>query len=284
MAEAKSKKLCFVIGPIGPDDSDVRIHADWFLEEIVTPTMADFPEFRVKRADQDMRPGLIDAQMINDLLTADLVIADLSFHNPNAFYEIGIRHMAQKPIIHMLVDSEPIPFDLSLFRSIKFNRKRPIDIRSARKALHDQVAVVLGEGYEVENPVTNARGRVKLEEKASPETRVLLEQVRAIENRLDRLEPQMHRDHADTYDRPPLDDLRIEPSRTADFKIIVERHLSEKQRNALNEYMQKHFPEHVTTGDGYFVTLPATFAASAKLTVPGVGPISVRKVAKREPS
>ena len=47
----------------------------------------------VKRADEDPRPGLIDAQMIKDLLVADLVIADLSGVNPNAFYEIGIRHM-----------------------------------------------------------------------------------------------------------------------------------------------------------------------------------------------
>jgi hypothetical protein len=83
-------KLCFVIGPIGPEDSDVRTHADWLLEEIIQPVMNDFPEYQVRRADQDHRPGLIDAQLINDLLTAELVIADLSGLNPNAFYEIGM--------------------------------------------------------------------------------------------------------------------------------------------------------------------------------------------------
>ena len=84
------EKLCFVIGPIGDEESDPRIHADWLLEGIIEPVMANFPEFRVKRADKDPRPGLIDAQLIDDLLRAQLVIADLTFLNPNAFYEIAL--------------------------------------------------------------------------------------------------------------------------------------------------------------------------------------------------
>jgi hypothetical protein len=90
------KKLCFVIGPVGDEESDTRVHADWLLEGVIEPVTTEFPDFVVKRADRDPRPGLIDAQMINDLLNADLVVADLSFSNPNAFYEMGIRHMAQK--------------------------------------------------------------------------------------------------------------------------------------------------------------------------------------------
>lgn len=59
------KKLCFVIGPIGSEHSDTRIHADWLLEEIIKPVMIGFPQYdEPKRADQDHRPGLIDAQLI----------------------------------------------------------------------------------------------------------------------------------------------------------------------------------------------------------------------------
>jgi hypothetical protein len=91
-AEKEIKKLCFVVGPIGAEDNLDRIHADWVLE-IIRPVIAGFPDFETKRADQITKPGMIDAQIINALLTADLVIADLSTLNPNAFYEIGIRHM-----------------------------------------------------------------------------------------------------------------------------------------------------------------------------------------------
>jgi len=79
--------------------------------------MADFPEFETIRADQISSPGMIDAQIIRHLIDADLVIADLSGLNPNAFYEIGIRHMVAKPIIHMQLDGEVIPFDVMLYRA-----------------------------------------------------------------------------------------------------------------------------------------------------------------------
>jgi hypothetical protein len=101
-------KMCFVVGPIGAEDSPQRIGADWLLEMIILPVFVDFPQFEIKRADTISEPGMIDAQIINALLNADLVIADLSTLNPNAFYEIGIRHMAQKPIIHMLSDTKSI--------------------------------------------------------------------------------------------------------------------------------------------------------------------------------
>jgi hypothetical protein len=181
-------KLCFVVSPIGAEDSEERIHADWLLELIIKPVMADFPDYRVKRADEDPRPGLIDAQMINDLLNAELVIADLSLLNPNVFYEIGIRHMAQKPIIHMQLTSERPPFDVSLYRAIKFARTRPKDLDHARAELKRAVEAVLAEGYEVENPVTNARGRIRLQEHATSDQQVLLAELEAIGNRLQRLE------------------------------------------------------------------------------------------------
>jgi hypothetical protein len=181
-------KLCFVIGPIGPEDSDVRTHADWLLEEIIQPVMNDFPEYQVRRADQDHRPGLIDAQLINDLLTAELVIADLSGLNPNAFYEIGIRHVIQKPIIHMQLAAETIPFDVSLYRAIKFSRVRPRDLKAAREALRSQVKAVNSEGYEVENPVTRARGIIKFDEHATPPQKVLIDQIDALSRRLANIE------------------------------------------------------------------------------------------------
>jgi hypothetical protein len=172
MKESPSK-LCFVIGPIGDEDSEDRIHADWLLEEVILPVMKDFPQYYVRRPDQDHRPGLIDAQLINDLLDAELVIADLSRQNPNAFYEIGIRHMRRKPIIHMQLAGENIPFDLSLYRAIKFSRARPKDLRVARDLLKSYVKAVHSEGFQVENPVTRARGIIKVDEHATPEQQLL---------------------------------------------------------------------------------------------------------------
>jgi hypothetical protein len=42
-----------------------KVKSDRLLDGIIRPVLADFSDFRVKRADQDARPGLIDVQMIN---------------------------------------------------------------------------------------------------------------------------------------------------------------------------------------------------------------------------
>src|SRR6266508_5496085 len=51
---------------------------------------------RCIRADEIVHSGLIDVPMYEQLLNADVVIADLSTSNKNAFYELGVRH-ALKP-------------------------------------------------------------------------------------------------------------------------------------------------------------------------------------------
>lgn len=188
MTDTHAKKLCFIVGPIGDEGSDARTHADWLLEGIIRPVLAEYPEYQVKRADHDARPGLIDVQMINDLLNADLVIADLSLLNPNAFYEIGIRHMTKKPIIHMQLVTEKPPFDVSLYRAIKFALSRHSDVEKAKLDLKNSVDAVLAPGYQTENPVTNAIGHLKLEQDATPAMRVLMQEIDQLKSQVNILQ------------------------------------------------------------------------------------------------
>ncbi len=188
MAGQTAQKLCLVIGPKGADDSKERVHTEWVLDEIIRPVMAGFPVYQVKWAFEDVRPRLIDAQLINDLLTADLVIADMSHDNPSALYEIGIRHMAQKPIIHIQLADEKMPFELSLYQAIKFSIATPREIRNAREALKAQVAATELDGFQVENPVTKARGTVQLKEHATAPGKVLLDQIALMNRRLSELD------------------------------------------------------------------------------------------------
>jgi hypothetical protein len=150
--------------------------------------MKEWPDFEVIRADKISRPGMIDAHVIQHLLDAELVIADLSTLNANAFYEIGIRHMAQKPVIHMQLAEDDIPFDVSLYRAIKFSRRTPLDLRKARDELGIVVKSVLADDYEVDNPVTRARGKIELEARATPNEKVLIDQLSDIERRLEEVE------------------------------------------------------------------------------------------------
>jgi hypothetical protein len=73
------------------------------------------------RADQIGKPGMITAQVIEHLANARVVIADLSFHNPNVFYEVALRHACRKPIVQLIRTIDPIPFDLDQFRTIRID-------------------------------------------------------------------------------------------------------------------------------------------------------------------
>ncbi|HZG24444.1 MAG TPA: hypothetical protein VEZ17_07685, partial [Chitinophagaceae bacterium] len=66
------------------------------------------------RADEIHHSGPIDVPMYQELLKADLVIADLSTANVNAFYELGIRH-ALRPRTTIVISEDKLtyPFDLN---------------------------------------------------------------------------------------------------------------------------------------------------------------------------
>ena len=70
--------------------------------------------------------GNIRIDMFRRLLTADLVVADLSIHNANIFYELGIRHALRDHGTFMLrCDADKFPFDLQTDRYFTYNKEDP---------------------------------------------------------------------------------------------------------------------------------------------------------------
>ena len=72
------------------------------------------------RADQDTG-ALIINQMLERLYFADLVLADMTIPNGNVYYEVGIRHAAQKKGCVLLAAewSKPL-FDIAQMRTIRY--------------------------------------------------------------------------------------------------------------------------------------------------------------------
>ena len=65
------------------------------------------------RADEIQHAGNINVPMYEQLLNADVVVADVSTYNPNAFYELGVRH-ALKPYTTITIAEDKLvfPFDV----------------------------------------------------------------------------------------------------------------------------------------------------------------------------
>ena len=105
------KKTCYIIGQIGDPDTDERKWADFVRDNIVEPAVTASGYEAPARAD-DPDVDLIMPDIIKQMFEADLVIADLTDYNPNVFYELGIRHCAQRPAIHLIRTGQSPPFDL----------------------------------------------------------------------------------------------------------------------------------------------------------------------------
>jgi hypothetical protein len=159
------EELCFYITPIGSENSEERQHSDLFLGSIVEPALESL-NLKVIRADQIDKPGTITKQIIEYLSKAKLVIADLSFNNPNVFYELAIRHAFRLPTVQIIRKGDKIPFDVSNSRTIVVDNT---DIYSLipkldtyKSEIASQVRQALGDPDAVDNPLTLVYPNIKL--------------------------------------------------------------------------------------------------------------------------
>ena len=149
--------ICFYVTPIGADGSEERKHADLFLGSIIEPALEEFG-LNIVRADKISVAGIITRQIIEHIVRARLVIADLSFHNPNVFYELALRHSTGLPTVQIMRNSDRIPFDVNQVRTITIDNSSiyalipQLDVH--RSAIASQVRRALENPDEIDNPVT----------------------------------------------------------------------------------------------------------------------------------
>ncbi len=73
--------------------------------------------------------GNFRTDMFEQLLLADLVIADISIHNANVFYELGVRHgLRDKRTFLIRCKGDEVPFDLKTDRYLEYDRAQPAGI------------------------------------------------------------------------------------------------------------------------------------------------------------
>jgi hypothetical protein len=124
-------------------------------------------KLKIIRADGIGDPGMISEQVLKYLIRSKLVIADLSFHNPNVFYELAIRHVTGLPTVHLIRKEDQIPFDLKDSRTIiidtsdKYQLVASLETYRAQIANHARAAAT--SGLEGSNPVRTFCKELKVE-------------------------------------------------------------------------------------------------------------------------
>ena len=115
--QAKPKGTCFVVMGFGKktDFETGRIlDLDKTYNSIIKPAVQD-AGLECVRANEIVHSGVIDVWMYEQLLNADVVVADLSTSNKNAYYELGVRH-ALRPYTTIIICEDGVktfPFDIN---------------------------------------------------------------------------------------------------------------------------------------------------------------------------
>lgn len=148
------QKTCFFIAPIGEDGSEQRQHSDLFLEAIVRPA-AETLGLRVVRADAIGKAGMIGPQIVEHILRSKVVVADLSFLNPNVFYELCLRHAARLPTIHVARASDQIPFDIQQARVVRIDTTNIYTLVPRLETYKAEIASQLRKAMQDEGPAEN---------------------------------------------------------------------------------------------------------------------------------
>ena len=116
----------FIVTPFGTKNG-----IDFFRveRELIQPAI-EAVGFSGGTTGEIIKQGNIRTDMFQKLLVADLVIADISIHNANAFYELGARHAFREKrsfLIRCSKESLPaeakldeVPFDLKTDRYFEY--------------------------------------------------------------------------------------------------------------------------------------------------------------------
>lgn len=146
-------KTCFIITPIGPDDSIIRRQADGVIDAVIEPVLENLG-FKVTVAHRMHEGGSITNQVIQNVINSELVVANLTGLNPNVMYELAIRHAIRKPLIQICEKDTNLPFDISEQRTIFYTNdmKGTVELKASFEAMVDRAL----KGEKTDNPIYRA--------------------------------------------------------------------------------------------------------------------------------
>lgn len=119
------KPHAFVAMPFGmkKDKQGSEIDFNRVYAELIKPAV-EAAGLEVFRADEEQRAGGILPDMFQELLIADLVVADLTIDNPNVWYELGVRHaLRARGVVLISGGSVPTAFDVYTDRKLRYSIK-----------------------------------------------------------------------------------------------------------------------------------------------------------------
>lgn len=143
------KPHAFVAMPFGAkkDSQGIEIDFNRVYAQLIKPAL-EAAGLDVLRADEEECAGEIRTDMFQELLLADLVVADLTQDNPNVWYELGVRHaLRARGVVLIYGGRVTTAFDLYTDRKLRYSIKNggpdPATMEQDRQNLTDMVKATM---------------------------------------------------------------------------------------------------------------------------------------------
>lgn len=185
--DEKQGKKCFIITPIGNENSEVFRKAKGVIESTIKPILREYSFTDIKPAYEINVSGMINTQIINRIVNDDLVVANLTGNNPNVMYELCLRHVVAKPIIHICENGTNLPFDIKDSRTI-FYENDMLGVEELKNKLRSFMDNLSYTDDYIDNPIYTARKYENLlKETKGTDTNEMLKMLMSISNQISEL-------------------------------------------------------------------------------------------------
>ena len=146
-------KTCFIISPLGTENSETRRKANGLINSVLRPILID-AGYKVIAPHEIDVPGSITKQVIQHLLEDELVVANLTELNPNVMYELAVRHAKRMPVVCVAENGTKLPFDIATERTIFYDNDMA-GVENLKSKLANAIREVVANN-EQDNPIYRA--------------------------------------------------------------------------------------------------------------------------------
>jgi len=149
------KKRVFVIMPFSKTENHTQAYWTRHFNSYLKPLIEKDGNLEAFRS-EPLR-GDIANQIITDLVNSDIVVADLTDHNPNVFWELGVRHSYKLCTITIAETDTQIPFHFS-HKGILFYNGEHLDNQEFEEKFLASLKNCIESPNDVDSPVLQALG------------------------------------------------------------------------------------------------------------------------------
>ena len=156
-SQGSAKETVMFFAAFGEAGSHTRARAEAIFNDLIEPVSRDIGLTAVK-VDRSSEPGDMIEQTFNQLLECRLAVCDVTGSSANVFYELGVIHSCNIPVVLLCDDSEKLPFYIQHERSIVVRDADDLKGEVVHKELISAMEIVRSDGYAPSSAIGEALG------------------------------------------------------------------------------------------------------------------------------